>query len=542
MLDYKQIILAHYGGGMSGSELAELNLGSKSGINDFLKAFEECEKIDYPLPEGITNYGIYELVYGPKSAHNSGRNTSYEMPDYPSVHEELNSRKNMTMLYQWNKYKRGCEEKETKAYSYRQFCANYDAWCKENEETMHFQAVIAQKMEVDFAGKTFAFTDGITGEICTIVVFVAILPYSQYIYAEGMLSTREPQWIAVNNHALQYFGGVPALVVCDNCKQAVLANDDWIEPVLNKDYAEWADHNHTVIMPAKVRKPKMKSSVENAVGILESGCFHILEERQYFSLEQFNRDLWAELEILNRKPFNKKPNSRYYYWVEEKEELMPLPSEEYEYMERRIVKVSPDYHIRFDNAYYSVDKAYVHQQVIVAATDSIVRISSKQGTFLAEWPRAKYKGQWSTNPQHLPAHFKDMAEWNSGYFVQKAMTIGPNTTEVIQRVLKCRQYEVQTYRMCQGILSFSKKYSKLALEKCCQSALSSGKVTYTTIKNTIPVFAEELGKDGYNTRINEERNKGAFVMDSGASDIETLLSRSRDLAESRKEDSHDNRE
>ena len=54
-----------------------------------------------------------------------------------------------------------------------------------------------------------------------------------------MLSTKEPQWIDVNNHALVYFGGVPALVVCDNCKQAVVVNQDWIEPELNKDYADW---------------------------------------------------------------------------------------------------------------------------------------------------------------------------------------------------------------------------------------------------------------------------------------------------------------
>ena len=70
-------------------------------------------------------------------------------------------------------------------------------------------------MEVDFAGQTFNMTDPLTGEIMTIVVFVAILPYSQYIYAEGMLSTKEPQWIEVNNHALDYFGGVHALVICD---------------------------------------------------------------------------------------------------------------------------------------------------------------------------------------------------------------------------------------------------------------------------------------------------------------------------------------
>ena len=71
-------------------------------------------------------------------------------------------------------------------------------------------------MEVDFAGKTFELIDKLTGEITTIVVFVAVLPYSQYIYAEGMVSTCEPQWIEVNNHALDYFGGVPTIVVCDN--------------------------------------------------------------------------------------------------------------------------------------------------------------------------------------------------------------------------------------------------------------------------------------------------------------------------------------
>ena len=68
---------------------------------------------------------------------------------------------------------------------------------------------MGEKMEVDFAGKTFEVTDPLTGEIYSVVVFVAILPYSQYIYAEGMLSAKEPQWIVVNNHALDYFGGVP---------------------------------------------------------------------------------------------------------------------------------------------------------------------------------------------------------------------------------------------------------------------------------------------------------------------------------------------
>ena len=86
---------------MSGSELGGQKLVSKSGINDFLQAFETYEKIRDPLPEGITNYGIAELVYGPSVAsHNSGRNLSYEQPDYSKVHAEMTVRKNITMIYQ----------------------------------------------------------------------------------------------------------------------------------------------------------------------------------------------------------------------------------------------------------------------------------------------------------------------------------------------------------------------------------------------------------------------------------------------------------
>ena len=532
MLDYKDIITKHFALGMSGKAIAESQNASPSGVNDFLRAFKACEALSYPLPPGITNYGIASAVYGADTTV-SGRDLTYEMPDYEAVAKAMSSRQNMTLVVLWNRYSKKCRDSGLKFYSYRQFCENYTKWCEENKETLHFNAVIGQKMEVDFAGKTFQMVDHLTGEVIKIVVFVAVLPYSQLIYAEGMVSTKEPQWIAVNNNALRYFGGVPALVVCDNCKQAVIANKDWISPELNRDYAEWAEYNHTVILPAKVRKPKYKSSVENAVGILEKGIFHDLEEMDYFSLEHFNLDLWRHLEELNSAPFSKKPHSRRYEWEAERKELLPLPPVPYEYMERRMAKVSSDYHVRFDNAYYSVGKSYLHKEVIIRASTTTVKIFSKEGEFICEWPRATSRSQWSTDPSHLPENYREISEWNGTYFTRRAMTIGPNTSEVIKRILASRKLEVQTYRMCQGVLSFSRKYSKQALEETCRQALESGKTTYTFIKNTIPVIAEELGAAGYNTAVNNERNKGAFVMGAEAMDINTLLSRSQSLAQNK---------
>ena len=536
-LDYKDIIIKHYALSMSGSEIARQTGFSKSGVNDFLRAFKKCEDLSYPLPAGITNYGIALKVYGSVPG-SGGRNENIELPDYEEAAKLMATRKNMTLMFLWNRYKKKCEEEGTRFYQYSQYCELYNKWCEENYETAHFDAVVAQKMEVDFAGQTFSMTDPLTGEIMTIVVFVAILPYSQYIYAEGMLSTKEPQWIDVNNHALNYFGGVPALVVCDNCKQAVIVNQDWIEPELNKDYADWADHYGTVILPAKVRKPKFKSSVENAVGILEKGLFHKLEERQYFSLEQFNKDLWKELEALNKEPFKKKEHNRYYYWEEEKLELMPLPSMHYEYMERKTAKVSSDFHVRFDNAYYSVDKAFLHKKVSIKASSTAVRIYSLAGEFLCEWPRATRKGQWSTNPEHLPDNYKGFTQWNGPYFIQKAQLIGRNTETVIRAILKSRPYEVQTYRMCLGILNFTKKYSNKALEECCKQAIALNKQKYTFIKNTISVVADDLGEAGYrhSTPTKKEPVRGGYVMPPEASSIDTLLSRSKALADQMREE------
>ena len=150
---------------------------------------------------------------------------------------------------------------------------------------------------------------------------------------------------------------------------------------------------------------------------------------------------------------------------------------------------------------------------------------------IIEWPWATYRGEWKTDSSRLPKNYEDFSEWNSTYFIRKASTVGSNTTELIRRILKSRKLEVQTYRLCVGVLGFTKKYSRLTLEECCKRALDAERATYTYIKNTIGAVAEELGTAGYNTDKNKKRNEGSYIMDSSYSDMEKLLNRSRTLAD-----------
>lgn len=190
MLDYKNIIIKRYALKLSYNELAK-EFGRVSQESMTSLGHSRNVTISYPLPEGITNYAIYELVYGHAPGSNT-RSAEYEQPDFEHVFWQMTERKNMTSTYQWKRYEKDCLAKETKPYQYRQFCDLYAKWCEANYETIHIQAVIGQNMEVDFAGKTFDLIDKLTGEITSIVVFVAVLPYSQYIYAEGMISTKAP--------------------------------------------------------------------------------------------------------------------------------------------------------------------------------------------------------------------------------------------------------------------------------------------------------------------------------------------------------------
>jgi len=56
----------------------------------------------------------------------------------------------------------------------------------------------------------------------TVYLFVAALPYSQKIYVEATLSMDQDAWINCNVNMLNYYGGSPLKIVCDNLKTGVI--------------------------------------------------------------------------------------------------------------------------------------------------------------------------------------------------------------------------------------------------------------------------------------------------------------------------------
>ena len=151
----------------------------------------------------------------------------------------------------------------------------------------HVEHYAADQMYIDFAGDRLEVVDEMTGETKKAEVFVAILPFSHYTYCEAVWSQRKEDLIKACENAMQYFEGVPAAIVPDNLKAAVTRSDR-NEPVINDDFSAFAEYYGCAVYPARVRHPKDKALVENAVKLLYRSIYLEIEGMTFSSLEELN--------------------------------------------------------------------------------------------------------------------------------------------------------------------------------------------------------------------------------------------------------------
>lgn len=147
---------------------------------------------------------------------------------------------------------------------YTQFCLYYRKHVQSTKAVMHINRKPGDQIEVDWAGKTLKMINNETGEIQDVYLFVGVLSYSLYSFVVAKVSMDLDNWIEAHVNMYRYFGGVTRLLVPDNLKTGVTKIEDRI-PQINKTYQEMAEHYDTVILPARVRKPRDKANAENGV-------------------------------------------------------------------------------------------------------------------------------------------------------------------------------------------------------------------------------------------------------------------------------------
>jgi transposase len=247
-----------------------------------------------------------------------------------------------------------------------------------------------------------------------------------------------------------------------------------------------ARHYGTAVIPARVRRPRDKAKVENAVLQVERWVLAPLRDQTFFSIAEANRAIRERLDWLNDRPLSRLDGSRRSLWQEiDRPALRPLPARRFEIPEWKVnVGVNIDYHVEFDRHSYSVPHALRRHRVDVRATATIVEIFAK-GRRVASHRRSYKRGGFTTDPAHMPDAHRRYAEWTPSRMIRWAETIGPETALTVRQVLESRPHPEQGFRSCLGIIRLADRYDTARVEGACQRARRIGAPSYRSVKSIL---------------------------------------------------------
>jgi len=439
--------------------------------------------LDYEKAASMTNGEIKALLY-PDSF---GRRFRKDEPDWSEIHQRLQTHKRLNLQYLWEEYR----QSNPSGLGYSQFCKRYVMWKNNTGKhvVMPREREPGRELFVDWMGDVLpCVIDRATGEILNAHFFVATLGDSNYPYVEAFCDEKLDKWLNAHVHAFKYIGGVPRVVVPDNLKSAV-TKPQYYDPKLNPAYRDLAVHYDMAVIPARIREPKDKASVEGCVGWLETWLLEWLLGRQFFSLEALNVEIRERLAQLADRPYQKRQGSRRsIFEAVDKPALRPLPPIHYQYAQYVVRRVPDNYHVEWEDFYYSVPYALYRQQVTLRVTADIVEIINENRERVALHQKRTIGSRYVTKPEHMPEKHRVMADLNmfdGVRYREWAKNIGENTYFVIDFLLSAQNVEETAYRSCMGILQAAKRYGNQRLESACAKARSMSACTYTTISNIL---------------------------------------------------------
>ena len=480
MTDYLTIVRAVYGG-LSQRQAATTYHVSRNTVSLLIR---HAKNQGWLTVEDLSRADATAFSPALLKPVDSVRDTTFRMPDFEHVHAEL-AKPHVTLKLLWEEYVESCRIGEERFYMETQFRRYYHKFARIHKATIRLEHKPALSMEVDWAGTKIAFFDPESGKMAEAALFVSVLPCSQLIYAEPFRDEKLHSWIAGHVNAFKYFEGVPKTLIPDNLKSSV-KRPNFYEPELNKTYLEMSGHYGSVVLPARVRKPKDKSSVENSVLIASRKILAKLRNVQILSFADLQSLIRSALKQVNEAPLTGKSGSRWStYLAEEKEYMLPLPEFPYEMAQWGKAKVQPNCHIAFQRKFYSVPFEYLGEEADVRATQSTVEIFYHHQR-IASHKRLWGKADYSTIQEHMPPDKLFFSDWNRSRFLSWAEKTGDAARKVVEAILDRAVIEQQAYRSCFGLLNLQNKYGPQRLERaCCLILTRTLSPTYQQIKNIL---------------------------------------------------------
>ena len=420
----------------------------------------------------------------------------YEQPDFARVARSMKANRHFTLLQAWRAY--AAASTPLRRYGYAQYCHLFGEFAVRNDLVAVLHHEPGRAMLADWAGDTIALVDAVTGEVPRAYLFLAVLPFSAYVFCRAFTDMRMEAWIAAHVAAFEFIGGTVQILVPDNATTAThrKARGDAARFVTDR-YRQMADHYGVAVVPARVRKPRDKAAVESGVNVVNKRVIGYLAEETWTTLAELNDAIDERVFEINHEIRRADGTTRFeLFSQEEAPALAPLPGEVFEQVEWKEVKAQRNYHVTTGYQHYSIPYRLAGRLLRLRLTSSRVTVFDGQQIVAEHVRKTGRKGQYSTDPAHVPPQHRNIAGlWSRTWFLDRARTCGPATVKVIEQLLDRYQIEAQGYLDCQNILESLGRRSTQRLEAACQALLNmGGHPSYSTLKRLITAIDSDQKK------------------------------------------------
>ena len=456
---------------------------SKTTAGKIIKRSEELG-LDFESAKSLSEKELKRLLFDEPR----GR-PSKKIPDFETIHLKLvSSKKNLQ--YIWEE----CTAHGETNVSYSRFCHYYRAYKYSQGIGVYspIERTPGEKLYIDWVGDTLnCVIDRETGELTKAYFFITTLGDSSYPYCEAFPNMNQFSWNAAHVNALQWYGATPKIFTPDNCRTAISRAKIW-DPKINQAYLELAQYYRVAIEPARIMRPKDKSTVESGVRWVETWLLEWLRDYGPFNtFNELNKAIRERmLELVERKytsKMRKDESRKSLFEKHDLPEMRPLPARPFPVYDFKNGTISNNFHIEYDSFNYSVPYTYYHQQYELHAYQNTIEIFIGKEQ-VAIHARRYHGKKYITKENHMPEKdrfYKNLGQKDGFYYKRWASYNGEACRIVIDTILSTFEYEPQGYKSCMGVLVLGKKWGKIALNDACVRAIELTSVSYTTIKRII---------------------------------------------------------
>jgi len=337
--------------------------------------------------------------------------------------------------------------------------------------------------QIDY-GKLGMWLDPASGRRVAVWVFAMILSCSRMMFVQPVLRMDQTSWNASHVAAFEFFGGVPARLVCDNLKTGVIRSDLY-DPQINLAYGEMAAFYGALIDPARARKPKDKPRIERPMPYIRDSFF---AGREFSSLDQMQAEArrWAtEVYGVHKHRGLDGQTPASVFAALERDALIPLPPRRFESVIYSVGRLAPDCHVKSGKALYSAPWRLMGQQLTVRTAGDVVQIFH-DGTVVAT--HVLHLSGRSTNFEHYPPHKVAHTLRTVTWCRTQAEQIGPGAVSVVAELSTVNA--IHRLRAIQGIIRLRDTYGAARLDAACARALAVGDPGYRTVKGILAAGTE----------------------------------------------------